>query len=210
MPKPQRTPASKKSNHSPEDNEANYSTTSEPDPNESKKRMHHHNGKFSIQRFIRQGLASWRARRKLPSMSTPGPFVTHPSTPPLSPGRFVSNQENSSSNNPTQLIPNSDSSEEHNSSFISSMDSSNKMLTTADQRPITNRGFIQSPWANNSAIRNNDMIEETNSRTTRTAGNRVVSWQMPDTIKASDHQFEEIHADHYQSMAASKSPLAGI
>jgi hypothetical protein len=59
----------------PSENGANYSTPSDNDSttnsNETTKRINNTNGKFSIQKMIRQGFSSWRTKRKLSSASTP-------------------------------------------------------------------------------------------------------------------------------------------
>jgi hypothetical protein len=92
------------------DNGTNYSTASSSfdtesnsNMNEPSKRINNPNGKFSIQKMIRQGFSSWRTRKKPSSASTPPPslntiYTNNPSPPPppqspLLTGRYMTNND---------------------------------------------------------------------------------------------------------------------
>ena len=146
-----------------------HSTASDNDvstnSNETSKRINNTNGKFSIQKMLRQGFSSWRTRKKLPqSLSTPPPsfLSTNTSTPPTI-----------SSSTTHRLTPDNDLSQTHPSatSRSASVDSISpqRIIVTEQILPIpsrstnldnvtvdfdrpptataTVRGYIQSPWA---------------------------------------------------------------
>ena len=77
--------------------------------NETTKRMNSSNGKFSIQKMIRQGFSSWRTRKKLPPLSTP-PAVSvstktsTPSSPSLSTGRDATTDNDLSQVHPSRNV----------------------------------------------------------------------------------------------------------
>jgi hypothetical protein len=137
--------------------------------NETSKRINNTNGKFSIQKMLRQGFSSWRTRRKLPpSLSTPpsSSLSTNISTPPPI-----------SSSTTHRITSDNDMSQTHPSTTIRSVSvdliSPQRIIVTEQIAPTLSRstsvdaptvdfdrppppptttttnirGYIQSPWA---------------------------------------------------------------
>jgi hypothetical protein len=70
------------------ENATHYLSASEPHLSESsKQRITNTNGKFSLQKLIRQSLSSWRTKKQRPPVAIPllVPLSTHMSTPPSPP-----------------------------------------------------------------------------------------------------------------------------
>ena len=193
MPKHQSQPnTTNKANPVPKENGNTYSSPSASDATESTKRAHHSNGKFFLQRLIRQGLSSWRTKRKSPAVSTPPPpsprpLSTDPSTPPsppLSTGRFVTNTaERSDTITSPDSIPERNS--EQGTLSPARPNASDSVTVDFDQPPPNTRGYIQSPWGNNSASSLTPDGTELTSRSPPTHVNRVLSVQFTENIQSS-------------------------
>jgi len=140
---PRLSVATNPKNSSSKDNE-----TAEHD---SSKRTHHNRSKFSIQKFIRHGLLSWRKRRKA-SSSSPSPVISAPNSPPLSTGRFVNNSGDLSQTLPVEPmrslsldLPENDENLVHQSSVVLNI----KPIELDPSLP-NNRIYIPSPWTHSS------------------------------------------------------------
>jgi len=152
-----------------------YDTESNSNIHEPSKRINNPNGKFSIQKMIRQGFSSWRTRKKPPSMSTPPPPQSSsntvytnsptppPSQPPSSTGRYmINNDDLSQIPPPTTVRSTSVDSISNNTppqriivtepiTFTSTRANSIDSVTVDFDRPPTaTRAYIQSPWTNSS------------------------------------------------------------
>ena len=195
-----------KSNPLPKENGTTHSSPSASDATESTKRAHHSNGKFFLQRILRQGLSSWRTKRKSPTVSTPPPppsalaaDPSSPPSPPLSTGRFVTNNADRLETLPSTAsrFTSTDSTSERNSSSRP-LDSKQGLLSPArsnasdsvtvdfDQPPTLNtRGYIQSPWGNNSTPSSAADGKELTSRSTPPPVNRVLSVQFTENTQSS-------------------------
>ncbi|CAF0990671.1 unnamed protein product [Adineta ricciae] len=170
----QNTSTSSKRDVVPVENGTNYMTPSDTDTmtnsNEATKRISSSNGKFSIQKMIRQGFSSWRTKRKLSSSGThPSTNVsTNTSTPP--PPQSSTARSMTPDNDQSQLPP-STTTRSLSVDSISNQTSPQRIIvteqispssprlnhtdsTTVDfDRPSTNiQGYVQSPWVNSSSI----------------------------------------------------------
>lgn len=199
-----------KSNPVPKENGTTHSSPSASDANESTKRAHHSNGKFFLQRIIRQGLSSWRTKRKSPTVSTSPPpppsaaLSTDPSTPPsppLSTGRFVTNTADRLDTLPSTAsrFTSTDSTSERNSSSRpldtrqgilspARSNASDSVTVDFDQPPLptlNTRGYIHSPWGNNSTPSSTADGKELTSRSTPTPVNQVLSVQFTENTQSS-------------------------
>ena len=147
---------------------SSFDTDSNSNLNESSKRLNNPNGKFSIQKMIRQGFSSWRTRKKPPSLSaSPSPPITStnaiyanaPTPPPLSAGRYMTNNDDFSqippptavrsisvdsiaNRTPPQRIIVTES-VTLSSARANSVDS---VTVDFDRPPASTRAYIQSPW----------------------------------------------------------------
>src|SRR5262249_25453940 len=156
------------------ENDTNYLTTNDNDvstnSNEANKRINSTNGKFSIQKMIRQGFSSWRTRRKPPSLSTPTPssVSTNMSTPPPIPSsnaRYMTTDNDVSQvqQSTTLSIITADSNQTLPQRIIVTeqippLQARSKSIDTATldfdrpppppPPPPNIRGYIQSPWTN--------------------------------------------------------------
>jgi hypothetical protein len=198
------------------ENGTDYLTPSDNDlttnSNETSKRMNNTNGKFSIQKMIRQGFSSWRTKRKpTPSLSTPPPssISTNLSTPPplipSSAGCNMTTDNDLSQVHPSTTVRSlsidSVSNQTPPQRIIvteqiapSSAKSNNVDSVTVDfDRPATNvRGYIQSPWANSSTSttttsnNNNTNPTETITRSAPLPTNRTLPVQFSENTKTSE------------------------
>ncbi|UJR23101.1 hypothetical protein I4U23_026124 [Adineta vaga] len=197
----QNTSTSSKKDVISTENGTNYLTPSDNDTmsnsNEPTKRINNSNGKFSIQKMIRQGFSSWRTKRKLSSSGTHP--STNSSTPP--PTQSSTSRSMTTDNDLPQVHPSTttrslsvDSITNHTSPqriivteqiTPSSPRSNQTASTTVDfDRPSTNiQGYIQSPWANSPSIPNT--TTDSASRSTGTLPiNRMLPVQFSEHIKA--------------------------
>jgi hypothetical protein len=182
-------PAENGNNHLvPSDTDSNTSS------NEPTKRIADTNGKFSIQKMIRQGFSSWRTRRKPPSLSTPPPqqasISTNTSTPPSPPsstGHYMSSNDDPSQTHPStssrsvsvDSISNRTTPQRiivtEQIAFSPARSNSVDSVTTDVDRPPTNtRGYIQSPWA----------TTESTSRPASIPSSRILPVQFSENKKA--------------------------
>ena len=174
----QNTPTTTKEFLSTE-NGTNYLTASssfdtESNVNEPTKRLTNPNGKFSIQKMIRQGISSWRTKKKPSAESTPPPppsiistnsiYSNTPSPPPpQSPGRYITNHEDLSQIPPPTAVRSISVDSITNrtppqriivtepvtlsSARANSVDG---VTVDFDRPPTATRGYIQSPRATSS------------------------------------------------------------
>ncbi|CAF1104654.1 unnamed protein product [Rotaria sp. Silwood1] len=191
----------------PSENGSNYLTPSDMDSttksNETTKRTNNTNGKFSLQKMIRQGFSSWRTRKKPPSLSTPptstiSTNISTPPSPPSSTGRYMTTDNDLSQVHPLTAQ------RSMSNDIVSNPISSQRIIVTEQiapatirsnsvdcptvdfDRPSTNiRGYIQSPWANSSTstISNTNTIESI-SRPETSSTNRILSMQCTENPKA--------------------------
>ncbi|CAF5147358.1 unnamed protein product, partial [Rotaria magnacalcarata] len=188
----------------PPENETNYLTSTDMDStprlNETTKRVNNANGKFSIQKMIRQGFSSWRTRKKPPSVSSSTPTtlstnISIPSSPPASSGRYVTTDIDLSQVNPsvtnmrslsTDLTANQTPpqriivTEQIPASSIRS-NSVDSATVNFDGSTRNVRGYIQSPWAKSAALTSN--IQESTSRQESTSSSRILPMQTTDNTK---------------------------
>ena len=173
--------------------------------NEPTKRVTNTNGKFSIQKMIRQGFSSWRTRRKPPSSSTPPPpssVSINTSTPP--PPSSSSERSITTDNDLSQIHP-STNIRSASVDSITNQTSPQRIIVTeqispatartnhADNvtvdfdRPSTNiRGYIQSPWAVSSTSNStNPNKPDVLPRPPPLSTNRILPVQFNENTKAS-------------------------
>lgn len=119
---------------------------------ESSKRTRHSRSKFSIQKFIRHGLSSWRKKRKGSSSSSPAPVTSAPNSPPLSAGRFVNHSGDLSQTLPVEPmrslsldLPSTDEKIVQPSSLLGNI----KPIELDPSLPNL-RTYIPSPWNHSS------------------------------------------------------------
>lgn len=170
------TKASKREAMSPQ-NGCNHSTLSENDvstnSNDSSKRLANTNGKFSIQKMLRQGFSSWRTKKKppTPSLSTPplATISTDMSTPPaistslahqltadndfstqVHPLTTAATRSASIDGIANQISPQRIIVTEQIPSASLRANSMDNILADADRTSVNHRGYIQSPWAHSS------------------------------------------------------------
>jgi hypothetical protein len=187
----------------PAENGSDYLTPVDMDSttnsNEPTKRVNNTNGKFSIQKMIRQGFSSWRTRRKPPPLSTPPPpsFIsTNTSTPPPP-----------SSATERSIITDNDLSQVHPSTTMRSISNDPSSYQTSPQRiivteqiapasvrtnnadgvsvdfdrpPTNTRGYIQSPWATSSTTKPDSVLRPVPLPT-----NRILPVQFNENAKPS-------------------------
>ena len=140
------------------------SADSNPSATDSTKRVTNTNGKFSIQKILRQGFSSWRTKKKQPSVSTPPPpplsiDLSSPPSPPLSTGRFVTNSDDRSQTPPASALRSTsvDSVADASSpqrvlathsagASQTNWNSVDNVTVDFDQPERKHRGYIQSPW----------------------------------------------------------------
>ncbi|CAF2465426.1 unnamed protein product [Rotaria sp. Silwood2] len=187
----------------PSENGTNYLTSSDMDSsaksNETTKRVNHTNGKFSLQKMIRQGFSSWRTRKKPPSLSTSTipTNISTPSSPPLSTGRYMTTDNDLSQVHPSTTIRSI-------STDLTSKPMSSQRIIVTEQiapstvrpntvdcatvdfdRPSTNiRGYIQSPWDNSStSITSNTNNTESIFRSEASSTSRILPTQFTENTK---------------------------
>ena len=174
------------------------SADSNPSATESTKRVNNTNGKFSIQKILRQGFSSWRTKKKQPSVSTPPPpplsiDLSSPPSPPLSKGRFVTNSDDRSQTPPASALRSisvdsvADATSPQrvlgtNSTGVSQTNwsSVDNVTVDFDQPERKHRGYIQSPWVSASTpstVNNNNNATTADSivRPTPVLINRLTS-----------------------------------
>ncbi|CAF0926615.1 unnamed protein product [Rotaria sordida] len=191
----------------PSENETNYLTPSDIDStiksNETTKRINNTNGKFSLQKMIRQGFSSWRTRKKPPSLSTPPTSTistnfSTPSSPPSSTKHYMAMDNDLSQTHPSTTI------RSMSTDLVSNPLSSQRIIVTEQiapptirsnsvdcatvdfDRPSTNiRGYIQSPWANSSTsmTSNTNTTESISSRPEPLSTSRTLPTQFIENTK---------------------------
>lgn len=167
------------------------------------------NGKFSIQKIIRQGFSSWRTKKKPPppppppppSISSPLPStlstnISTPSSPPASTGRYVISDVDLSQINPSTTSIRSSSVDvntnqtppqriivtEQISAPSNRSNNIDSAINDSDAPAKVNRGYIQSPWAKSIGLTTNN-IESTASRVEPLSSNRMLNMQFIDNTK---------------------------
>ena len=161
-------------------NGCNHSTLSENDvstnSNDSSKRLANTNGKFSIQKMIRQGFSSWRTKKKppTPSLSTPplSTISSDMSSPPSIPSSLAHQlttdndfcqvhplttaaaRSTSIDGIVNQISPQRIIVTEQITSAPVRANSVDNILAESDRTSVNHRGYIQSPWANSSVPTN--------------------------------------------------------
>lgn len=125
--------------------------------NEMRKKPHQSRSKFSIQKFIRHGLSSWRKRRKGSSSSSPAPITSAPNSPPSSSiGRSGKLSSDLSRTLPVEPI------RSFSLDLPSHAETPHRQISIElDPSGPTDRLFIPSPWTPSSAIPNPPAIEST-------------------------------------------------
>jgi hypothetical protein len=190
------------------ENGTNYLTPSDNDlsanSNETLKRINNTNGKFSIQKMIRQGFSSWRTRKKPPTLSTSPPpsFIsTNTSTPPPI---SSSNGHNMTSDNDVSQIHPSTTIRSVSVDSVSNQTSPQRIIVTEqispsparsnsvdnvtvdfDRPPANIRGYIQSPWTNSSTstTTTNTYPTETIKRPAPVPTNQILLMQVTENVK---------------------------
>jgi len=132
---------------------------------DSSKRIHTSNGKFSIQKMLRQGFSSWRTRKKPPP--PPPTLSTNISTP------TIAAQNLTTDNLPSDIHPSTTTLRSVSVDALANQISTQPIIVTEQilpaqvransvdsvtvdfDRPHTtsnNKGYIQSPWANSPSV----------------------------------------------------------
>lgn len=160
----------------PSENGSNHVTTSDIDSttnsNETTtKRTSNTNGKFSIQKMIRQGFSSWRTRKKpppppvsTPSSSNMSTHVSAPPSPPSSTGHFRTADNDTSEVRPSTTLRTVSTNSTSNSTVPQRIivteqiapasnrpNSVDNVTLDFDRSSSNTRVYIQSPWANASS-----------------------------------------------------------
>lgn len=151
---------------------SNHSTVSENDTstnsNDSSKRIPNTNGKFSIQKMLRQGFSSWRTKKKPPtsSLSTPptSTISSDMSTPPSIPSSM--DQHLTTDNDRPQIYPAKPTRSASIDGIVNQTapqriivteqitspplraNSVDNVIAEVDRPSVNHRGYIHSPWAN--------------------------------------------------------------
>jgi len=196
------------------ENGTNYLTPTDNDlttnSNETTKRINNTNGKFSIQKMIRQGFSSWRTKRKLSSTSTPSApsMSANTSTPP--PLISSTNGRNMTTDNDLSQVHPSTTIRSVSIDSIANQTSPQRIIVTEQitpsparsnsvdsvtvdfDRPSTNhRGYIQSPWVTSSTANNtNTNPSESITRPAPLPTNRMLPVQFAENTKASSSTTE--------------------
>ena len=202
----QNTTVSTKRDGMPTENGTNYSAPADHESmsssTEGTKRLPNTNGKFSIQKMIRQGFSSWRTKRKLSSSGThPSANVsTSTSTPPPSSAARCARTDNDL----PQVPPSATSTTTTRSlsvDSISNQTSPQRIIVTEqiapastrsnhadnsttvdfDRPPTSIQGYVQSPWANSSI---SSTMTEAALRPVPLPTNRMLPVHFADHVKA--------------------------
>ncbi|CAF0859287.1 unnamed protein product [Adineta steineri] len=212
----------------PIENGTNYMTSSDNDStinsNDATKRISNTNGKFSIQKMLRQGFSSWRTKRKLSASSGhPSPTIsTNTSTPPppsSSTARCMTTDNDLSQVPPSTTIRSlsvdSISNQTSPQRIIvteqiapSSLRSNNVDSTTVDfdRPPTNNQGYIQSPWANSSI--STSTTTESTSRPVPASTHRMLPVQFTDNLRITTPASISASSTTTTEIPNSKMPVA--